>query len=593
MKRKMTVQSVCLMLILALLLNLTACVNPAPPSTAPSQPTQPSASVPTTAPSEPTDPPTEPTTVPTDPPTEPPTEPTEPLVEPTCGENVPVYELTQEDIDEFYRLLDECEKMAIAGEDLDAIDAISDTLDEQFEYLQTQNSIAMIHYYSDMENKLLSNRHLDCVDMLTEANDAYIKSVRRIYLSDTPAKDMLFEDWTDEDIQMLLNYDDRMVELQQRNAEIEVAYRAATSDDVIIPLYVELVQNNNEIAKLYGYENYYVYAYELVYERDYEPAQIQQMRDYAKTYLVSVFDTSLRNFNKSFGALKPAQQQAISNFLYNDYSTSAASSYIEQYLSAMPGSLKEHYEQMISTDSLFATASGAMEGAFTTTVGDRSYCFFGPGYTNASTVIHEAGHYYASRYTDLGSIPMDLAETHSQGNEWLFIASLSDNIAAAQYSSTVDYLMYNNMAMIMICLMVDEFEEKVYTTDVSGYTAADFDAIMDSVCKQYFSLSYASNNLTDVNAYWRMVVVEQPVYYISYAVSSIAALDLYSIAEKDFASAAEIYRKLCEEPLEDGGFVENITAAGLAGPFHEEFYQEITAILKARAMELSRVKSAA
>ena len=93
MKRKMTVQSVCLMLILALLLNLTACVNPTPPSTAPSQPTQPSASVPTTAPSEPTDPPTEPTTVPTDPPTEPPTEPTEPLVEPTFGENVPVYEL--------------------------------------------------------------------------------------------------------------------------------------------------------------------------------------------------------------------------------------------------------------------------------------------------------------------------------------------------------------------------------------------------------------------------------------------------------------------------------------------------------------------
>lgn len=585
MKRKMTVRSLCLMLILALLLNLTACVNPAPPSTAPSQSTQPSTSVPTTVPSEPTDPPTEPSTVPT----EPPTEPTEPLVEPTFGENVPVFELKQEDVDEFYRLLDECEKMAIAGEDLDAIDAISDTLDEQFEYLQTQNSIAMIHYYSDMENKLLSTRHLDCVDMLTEANDAYIKSVRRIYLSDTPAKDMLFEDWTEEDIQMLLNYDDRMVELQQRNAEIEVEYGTAKSDDVIIPLYIELVQNNNEIAKLYGYENYYAYAYELVYERDYEPEEIQKMRDFAKEYLISAFDTSLRNFNKSFGALKPAQQQAISNFLYEDYDT-VALSYLDQYLEAMPGDLKEHFDQMIAVDSLFATSSGAMEGAFTTTVGDRSYCFYGPGYANATTVIHEAGHYYASRYTDLNSIPMDLAETHSQGNEWMFIASLSDNMIATQYNSLVDYLMYNSMAMIMICLMVDEFEQQVYTTDVSNFTAADFDAIMNAVCRQYFEPAYVAENLTDVNAYWRLVVVEQPVYYISYAVSSIAALDLYSVAAKDFASAAEIYRKLCEEPIEEEGFVANITAAGLSGPFHEDIYEQINAILQARAKALSKIR---
>jgi hypothetical protein len=74
--------------------------------------------------------------------------------------------------------------------------------------------------------------------------------------------------------------------------------------------------------------------------------------------------------------------------------------------------------------------------------------------------------------------------------------------------------------------------------------------------------------------------VEQPIYYISYAVSVICAMDLYSIARNDYDAAAEIYRKLCEEPLEEGGFLANISAAGLASPFDKDFYLRIGDIIK-------------
>ncbi len=573
MMRNLTLRGICLALVLALLLSMTACVQPAQPSTPPAT------STPTTVPTVPTTVPTVPTTVPTEPttvPTEPPTEPTEPL-----DPKLPVFEMTQEDVDEFYRLLQECETMAIAGEDLDAIDAISDTLDEQMEYLQAQNSIAYVLYFSDMENEKLVQQHQDCVDILTAVSDDYLKSVQRIYLSDTPAKDMLFEDWTDEDIRMLLAYEERISELQNRNSDIEVEYEAAKDDATKISLYVELIQNNNEIAQIYGYANYYEYAYAVVYERDYDHDQIVKMREYAKNHLTKAFDGAVRNFNKSFYGLKPFEQNTVVSFLDYDYNLHSTD-YLAQYLEAMPQGLQDHMAEMLENDSYFATKDTAMAGAFTISFGDRSFCFYGPGYKNCTTVIHEGGHYYASRYADLNAIPMDLAETHSQGNEWLFIASLADNMSKNPYNALVDYLLYNNITMTFICLMVDEFEERVYTTDVSNFTATDFNGIMVDVASQYFTMEYINSNMTDVNAYWRMVVVDQPVYYISYAVSACAALDLYKTSIDDFAGAAEIYRKLCEEPVLEEGFLANISSAGLMGPFEEEFYIELNAMVQGR-----------
>ncbi len=556
----------CLLLIVALLMHVTACAKPPVDSSvlssSSSQATLSSSSTPSSE-----------STVPSSDPSEPsaPTEPKDP--------NALEYTLTQADIDEFYRLLDECERMAIAGEDLDAIDAISDQLDDQLEYLYAQNSIAMILYYYDMSITEMEEQHLNCVEICTDAGDAYNQSVRRIYLSDTPAKDMLFEGWTDEDIDMLLKYDERVAQLQQRNSEIEVEYRQASSDDVMIPLYIEFVQNNNEIAKIFGFKNYYEYAYEYVYERDYGSKQVKLMRSYAKELLTGPFETVSTGFNQTFGSLGTSAHNRVVKFLTYEYNY-VYPRYVDNYLDVVPENLKLETKNMLKQDSLFSKNADALAGAFTTAIGDRSYCFFGPDYASSTTVIHEAGHYYASRYADLDSIPLDLAEVHSQGNEWLFMVYVGQQMKAAEYEAALNYMLMNSLATILLCLMVDEFEQKVYSSDISDYTAADFDALMDSIVVQYFDLSYVKANLTDVNSYWRAVVVEQPVYYISYAVSAIAAMDLYTVAKTDFDAAAEIYRKLCEEPLEDAGFQESISAVGLSGPFDKDFYSELADLVQ-------------
>lgn len=586
-KNNMLRRIMSLMLVLVMMLSLVACVDPAP-TTEPTQnmqgPTTAPTTAPTTPPTEPTTPPTEPTTPPTEPttpptePTTPPTEPTEPPVDP----NALVYELTQEDVDAYYTTLAECEALAMTGEDMDAIDAAFEELDVLYEFIGTQYSISMILHYSDTKDAALEEQYRTTMQTYLDANQEYIFTCRDIYLSDSPAKEELFADWTEADIAYLLSYDESLTELNARNKEIEIEYNAAGGDAQKIPLYIEMVQNNNKLAQFYGYDNYYEYAYELVYERDYSAEELAKLREYGKTYLFDCLINSYTNYYTHQNALSKNKQSKVNAFQSYDYNK-VSPNYVKRYLEVVPESLRNHTNEMLTANSLFATSPNAMPGAFTTMVGDRSYCFYGPGYKSCNTIIHEAGHYYASRYMDLGDIPLDLAEVHSQGNEWLFICSIEDDMDAEMYKAVVDYNIYNNMWIILVSMMVDEFEQIVYTTDVSNFTADDFNAIMNSICEQYGAMTEIRQYLTNMNTYWRRVVVDQPVYYISYGVSAIAAMDLYTLAREDFDAAMAVYQNLCENPQEELGFLGNLEAAGLRGPFDESFYIDLIEIIKERA----------
>lgn len=573
--RSLLQRLLCLAVVLAMVMSLAACGTGPSVSTAPSgsSATAPSSSVQST---------TQPTTPPTTLPPEPTVPPTTLPVEPEPNYEL-VYDLTQEHVDEFYRLLDECEALSLVGEDLDAIDASMTALDDSYAYLNEQCSIAMIFHYAATANKELEQQYLDCVEICTDANDAYLQMARRLYLSDTPAKDTLFEGWTQEDFDSLMAYDEQIAKLHQRNAEIEVEYRAATDDAKKIKLYIEFIKNKNKIAKFYGYDDYYTYAYERVYDRDYGIEQLEQMRQYAKTELRNLYNIAYSNFYNSFNSkLTAKQQNEVRDFMYSDYNR-LSKNYINVYLNVVPETLYDAIDDMMDHDSMFVSNNDAMAGAFTTTIGDRSYCYFGPGYANSFTVIHEAGHYYASLYSDLGSIPLDLAEVHSQANEWLFLCAMKKNINADVRNALVDYKIYNDVAMALICLMVDEFEQRVYTTNLKGFTAEDFDAIMADIAKEYFVNGDVNEQLADMNYYWRQVVVDQPVYYISYAVSSFASISLYTVANKNFDEGMAIYQKLCEEPVLDAGFLGNLQAVGLNSPFDEAFYVALKEFINSRS----------
>lgn len=488
------------------------------------------------------------------------------------------YEMTDADVEKFYELLEDCKEAALSGKDADTVMEISDALDEQYGYLDSQLSIASVLYYCDLNDEEASQLYLDCTDQVSEANNDYLEMAKELYDASFPAKERFFEEWSDLDLALLQNYTSEVMELRQRNSEITVAYQDLQDDadmyTKMVPLYIEMVQNNNRIARIFGYDDYYDYAYELQYSRDYDSDEISIMRELAAEYLPDALTDAKKSFNESQSALNSAQQMKLSAFLYNSF-TDTYIDEIEGYLSTLPKQAQEDMLKMFNGDIvMMKSVPSAMEGAFTTAItDDRLICFFGPGYMSPMTAIHEVGHYYGGQHTYLNDLPLDLAETQSQGNEWLFMRYLDNVMNDKLHDAAVDYKLYSDLITILICVIIDDFEEQVYNhPDIASLTGYDLDTIMMQVCEKYGGISFINDNATDIQNYWRMVVVEQPVYYISYAVSAIASIDLFTIAEEDYEQAIEIYCNLIEEVTLEDGFLGNIQNAGLDGPFDEEVY---------------------
>ena len=102
---------------------------------------------------------------------------------------------------------------------------------------------------------------------------------------------------------------------------------------------------------------------------------------------------------------------------------------------------------------------------------------------------------------------------------------------------------------------------------------------MRSVCEKYGGADHINSEITDVFYYWRQVATNNPVYYISYAVSMVEAMNIFAIADEDPAAAREVYRKLVEESTEDDTLLTAAERAGLSSPFDEETFKAIIAAI--------------
>lgn len=506
------------------------------------------------------------------------TEATKPSEDLPSAEELLKYTLTQEELSKYYADLESCKTMALEGTDREGLEALSDSLDEQYENIQKQQTIAFVNYSRDQTDEEATQLHLDATDKLTKAYDAMMLMLREVNASESPIKDVLFEDWTEEDLKMLSAYTSEIAQLEKENEELVVQYQALSQEELaegIIPLYQKLIANNNRIAQIYGYDNYYTYGYDVVYARDYTTDTVQQARDYAIKYLVPTVPAILQQFALGFQSLDQEGQQVVAAFMEGSYQDTDKD-YVNLYIDSLPEDLQAVMNHLWQYDrAIFADSTGAKEGAFTVNIGDDAICFFGPGYDSTLTLVHEMGHYASTLNLDLDECPMDLAELHSQGNEWLFMNELQDALDPKVYAVIRDYKMYMDMCTILVSFMVDDFEERIYTTDVSGYTKEDFDAVAEEVCQAYGGADFVNNYLTDFQSYWRLVVMESPVYYVSYAMSDVAALNLYTIASQDREKAYEIYSHLLKDVDLDLGFQENLKKVGLSGPFDSQVYEAI------------------
>ena len=498
-------------------------------------------------------------------------------------ELVAMYTATPEEFEAAKALV---EKMKNAGmTDIDAFEAAYDEFEVAFYHLAEQMNIASIIYYCNMDDEVADERNNTTSEKFREIQDAYNVALQEL-LTSSPFADELFEGWTDEEKAELLNYSSDIMAIRNQIDDLESEYDKLDDNqydfaEKAVYYYKQIVVLNNQLAAMFGYDNYYDYATENVYGRDYTAEDLKEYYGYVKNYIAP-------DIANIISAYRSAATSLGSNAdLYNAFSSgkfdSMEDNYVMMYLESLGDTnmgiaMRDVFE---SENCVFTNSKNSHPTAFQTWLyeSEKPFCLFGSNGQSSTTIIHEIGHYYAA-YTNDDIGDYDLCETHSQSNEFLFLTYCSSKLPKGVYKATVMYQLANMYLNICIAAAVDEFEQAVYSLsseEIMAMDVADFDAIMAEIAESYDGV------LDDYDPYdyWKRVAVRNPVYYISYSVSAVASLNIYAMALEDIDAAYATYRALVETTgIEEMGYVEALAVAGVASPFEEEAHKNVVNLLK-------------
>lgn len=361
--------------------------------------------------------------------------------------------------------------------------------------------------------------------------------------------------------------------------EYEDAYGALETVDAaqeleIAELFIRLAKKGNELAAVTDYDTYAAYQYEVEHERDYLPSEVAAFCDYVKEYLVPVVP---------YTDLSSVELTAL-GILNNTLNTGAPAyevmdSYISAYAEEISPTMKRAFDYL-KVCNLFVAGnlSTSYDGGFTTMLSTYNapviYLKTKKNYSDLPRFIHEFGHFHAYYVDSPNSNALDVAETQSQGNEYLFLdtytkiggISLKHAMLKANLKSNLIY------AILMGCIM-DSLQQYVYDN-------AD-EITPERVCQRYRELlnDYGLSEIIR-GSFWANIqhTFVSPFYYISYAVSQIPALELFALSETNKRTEAiGAYNNVLTSSA--NGFKEVMKESGLGNPFERTTCEKIKSAL--------------
>lgn len=344
-------------------------------------------------------------------------------------------------------------------------------------------------------------------------------------------------------------------------------------------IYLELVEQRQELARLAGYDNFAEYAYEEVYQRDYTPEEIQEFHAAVKEHMVPLAN-ALDTLASSIYAVKAYQA---------DYTGETALDMMEPYIGRMSSELAEALAYM-RDHGLFDSVSGDHKDGrgYTTILDSYSAPFFfntpSGNLVDFTTAVHEFGHYnnfywQPSGWNDDGK-SIDIAEVHSQGLELLF-SHWYPEIFGEEGDDILIYQMSNLASAIIQGALYDEFQQYVYTME---------DLTLEKLNSEFLRLNVEYGELPESyvdadDGLWADIFGCQwvqiphnfsaPCYYISYAVSAAGAFAFWLEAQEgDYFQALDNYLKFTALDA-SYGFQESFAEAGVDSPVSEEYVAEL------------------
>ena len=201
-----------------------------------------------------------------------------------------MYTLTKEEVDAALALLDTMVETSKTASNVDEVYVLYEEFENVFYHIIQQNTVARIIYYYNMTDQESIERHLSTQEMTYSVQDKYNQSCRTMYL-ESPLSEEFFSDWSEEEIQSLLDYDPEIMEIKKEIDELMVQYDNLNQsdpgyNDACVEIYKQTIVKNNELARMHGYDNYYDYASVNAYGRDYAPEDLNTFRQYVAEYVV-------------------------------------------------------------------------------------------------------------------------------------------------------------------------------------------------------------------------------------------------------------------------------------------------------------------
>lgn len=487
--------------------------------------------------------------------------------------SIPEY-IEDYDTSTFYSLCEELTSLA-QGTDADAAIKVYEELYDEYLVIYDNSTAAYIAYCVDVTDNSLYESYSDAYNTANDCWDAALIAIKTLtesefadefeaYTGETVFEAYAeYEEMTDEERERSQTINDL---IDQYNNAIATASEEDTEDYelnmVVGPIYLQLVKLYTEQAKEAGYDNYADYADEVIYMRDYGSEEAAGFREAVKE-ISSEFFTYYYYFY---------------TYYYYDYSDAVSEEAMDtddlldilyEYGEEIDPLVSECAEYL-SGSALYTIGSGGnlVSGAFTTQFYSTGtpYIFANTeGYHDLCTLTHEFGHFIDGTVNECPNIfvygvgSYDIAEIQSNGLQALYSSFYQDiygedDGTILQIAQVLD-LLYN---VVSGCIF-DEFQRTIYENP---------DMSLSEINELYYEISteYGDPYAAYYSYWWEWVPhnFESPMYYLSYAASAIAAIQIWDESQTDFDSAAADWLSIIEAGTYDCGYMELLENTGLS-----------------------------
>lgn len=409
-----------------------------------------------------------------------------------------------------------------------------------YDLLYTQYALAMIHYDGNYTDPDAANRYYEYEERLTILQDRCLTVLQ--LLAKSPYSNILDGTGLVESLRNYAPLTDEELELYRQESALVSEYEQLLNTDYDLQtmgeLYLELVRVRNQIALLYGYDNYADYAYQEVYFRDYTLQEIEAVQEEVRGPFSTLFTSVQSAMDSQFQLLRDLEGADAETRL----------DAIEPCIARIHPELVEAFT-FLRENHLYDLDEREVKLPVGYTVDLPHYgaaFIFDAPYGNVmdyATIVHEFGHFNNAFHSTEPILwsdnNMDVSEIQSQALELLFTEYADEifgDLGPAFRWYEVSYL----LSGVLDGFMYNEFEAAV---------ARDPDMPAEEVNKLFLTIADSYGGGYEAADWMETThLFQSPFYYISYGTSALSALDIWLTSLTDREAGIDAYMTVSALP---------------------------------------------